>query len=106
MDRFSEELYGTGRYETFHAADEPTCTHENMRRKEWDYGTCSDTGYHDSGVLYTCRDCDESWYEDELPMLTLQSAECVECGSNRKTVQSDRISVNPAAVCCDQKEIA
>ena len=28
---------------------------------------------------------------------------CVHCFSTAKTVQSDRISVNPAAVCCERK---
>lgn len=29
-------------------------------------------------------------------------AQCIACSSTRKTVQSDRMYINPAAVCCEQ----
>jgi hypothetical protein len=42
----------------------------------------------------------------EAEMLTLlraHIAECVHCGSTAATVQTDRLWLNPAAVCCDRK---
>ena len=41
---------------------------------------------------------------DEAEMLALlraHIAECVRCGSRAATVQTDRLYLNPAAVCCE-----
>ena len=40
--------------------------------------------------------------EDEmLSLLRAHVAECAHCGSTAATVQTDRIYINPAAVCCE-----
>ena len=130
MDRFSEELFGIRRnYETFSAPDEPivkcecgrkvpesemcgilcrecaaVCEHDNVRVQQWDNGQCSETGYYDAGMLYKCLDCDGVFEPQELEraLFALQGAGCFECGSTRKTVESDRLYVNSLAVCCGE----
>jgi hypothetical protein len=40
--------------------------------------------------------------EDEmLSLLRAHVAQCVHCGSTAATVQTDRLYLNPAAVCCE-----
>lgn len=91
------------------------CNHDNLTVSEHDNGMCSETGYDDSGVYMACLDCGETWSEREHAQMearleatrarvleTLQRLECLRCGSERKTVVSDRVSVNPAAVCCSE----
>ena len=37
-----------------------------------------------------------------LALLRFHIAECAHCGSTTATVQTDRLYVNPAAVCCER----
>jgi hypothetical protein len=44
--------------------------------------------------------------EDEmLALLRAHIAECVHCGSTAATVQTDRLYLNPAAVCCEAGDL-
>jgi hypothetical protein len=40
--------------------------------------------------------------EEMLSLLRAHIAECAHCGSTAATVQTDRLYLNPAAVCCDR----
>jgi hypothetical protein len=35
----------------------PDCGSDHLEFREYDYGTCSETGYHDAGVLAHCNNC-------------------------------------------------
>ena len=35
----------------------PCCNQDALIFEEFDYGTCSQTGYHDAGVRYRCVAC-------------------------------------------------
>ena len=35
----------------------PDCGSDHLRWEEYDYGTCSETGYHDAGVRAICEEC-------------------------------------------------
>ena len=41
------------------AKSKPECTHENVRVIPFDFGLCSETGYHDAGERTVCADCGE-----------------------------------------------
>jgi len=35
----------------------PECESYNLVIKPYDYGICRETGYHDAGERFDCRDC-------------------------------------------------
>jgi hypothetical protein len=45
---------------------DPPCFHSNYRVQDWDNGADPDTGYHDSGTMVTCRDCNEQFTDEEF----------------------------------------
>jgi hypothetical protein len=40
----------------------PECLGTNIKFEQYDFGVCSETGYHDAGKCFTCQDC--GWYGD------------------------------------------
>lgn len=44
----------------------PECGSNNIRVEPYDYGVCRETGYHDAGERYTCRNCGGSGDADDL----------------------------------------
>lgn len=48
------------------------CQHTRIAAEPFDFGTCFETGYRDSGERFTCRDCGE---ELELPERKLVASE-------------------------------
>jgi hypothetical protein len=46
----------------------PECGSENVRAVPYDYGVCRETGYHDAGERYACRDCGAFGDADDLAM--------------------------------------
>jgi hypothetical protein len=42
------------------------CGSDNIRVYEYDFGRCSQTGYHDAGERFACRDCGLDGDVDEL----------------------------------------
>ena len=36
----------------------PECGSNNVVIQHFDYGTCRQTGYHDAGEYFYCRDCE------------------------------------------------
>lgn len=84
------------------------CPHESLRSELYDFGVCRETGYRDAGERITCLDCSEVFDAEEYRwMRAEQQAECVRCGSQKKTVQTDRLVLGtPDAVCCQQAEVA
>jgi len=57
------------------------------------------------GAQLVCTNCQEDLDAiayDARWLFTAQDLPCVACGSTRKTVQSDRVLLNPAAVCCGE----
>ena len=35
----------------------PECGSTNLILEEFDFGVCRETGYHDAGELFRCREC-------------------------------------------------
>jgi hypothetical protein len=35
----------------------PECGNNRVEIKHYDYGVCRETGYHDAGEYFQCRDC-------------------------------------------------
>jgi hypothetical protein len=35
----------------------PECGSNNVRIEVYDFGVCHETGYHDAGERFECRDC-------------------------------------------------
>ena len=57
----------------------PDCGSDHLRWEEYDYGTCSQTGYHDASVRAICEECgcncDERDTEVKIgPMSSIQSS--------------------------------
>lgn len=44
----------------------PECLSDDVRIERFDGGICSETGYHDSGEEYVCRDCGHSGPIEDL----------------------------------------
>jgi hypothetical protein len=44
---------------------DPICVHPDVAVKVWDNGRDPETGYRDTGVAVTCRDCGEQFGEAE-----------------------------------------
>ena len=44
----------------------PQCFSSDLRPEPYDFGRCSQTGYHDAGVKYICQSCGTVSGEDEL----------------------------------------
>lgn len=44
----------------------PGCGSDNVSVVEYDFGRCSETGYHDAGERFTCRGCGADGDLDEL----------------------------------------
>jgi hypothetical protein len=37
----------------------PECGSTNLTIREYDYGRCRETGYHDAGEMFWCLECGE-----------------------------------------------
>ena len=46
----------------------PVCGSDNVKVVEYDLGRCPETGYHDAGERYECRDCGAYGDADELEL--------------------------------------
>lgn len=44
----------------------PECGSSNFAIKQYDYGVCSETGYHDAGEQFHCRECGARGDVDDL----------------------------------------
>ena len=44
----------------------PECESNNLTIKPYDYGISRETGYHDAGVRFECRDCGATGDASEL----------------------------------------
>lgn len=44
----------------------PECGSSNLGVELYDYGVCRETGYHDAGERFHCRDCGTSADADDL----------------------------------------
>lgn len=44
----------------------PECGSDAIRLVEFDFGICSQTGYHDYGEYYECRECGAKGDPDDL----------------------------------------
>lgn len=44
----------------------PECGSGNINVEPYDYGICRETGYHDGGERYACRDCGSRGDADDL----------------------------------------
>lgn len=44
----------------------PQCGSDNVSIREYDFGRCPETGYHDAGNRFTCRACGAEGDVDEL----------------------------------------
>jgi len=45
----------------------PDCGSSNVRVQSYDYGVCPETGHHDAGERYVCKDCGATGDADDLP---------------------------------------
>jgi transposase len=44
----------------------PECLRDNVETWDYDFGTCSQTGYRDAGRRFECRDCGATGDADDL----------------------------------------
>lgn len=44
----------------------PECGSDNVRIAHFDFGRCTETGYHDAGDRYQCFECGAYGYESDL----------------------------------------
>ena len=44
----------------------PECGSDNVRIEPYDFGRCSETGYHDAGERYRCLECGASGDAEDL----------------------------------------
>lgn len=50
----------------------PQCGGDNVRIAPYDFGRCSETGYHDAGERFHCHDCGAEGDVDEIERATTQ----------------------------------
>ena len=48
----------------------PECGSDNIRIEPYDFGRCSETGYHDAGERYRCLECGSSGDAEDLVAMT------------------------------------
>jgi len=48
----------------------PECGSDNIRIEPYDFGRCSETGYHDAGERYRCLECGASGDAEDLVTVT------------------------------------
>ena len=46
----------------------PECESDSIVIEQYDYGTCPETGYHDAGERFQCRDCGATGDVSDLRM--------------------------------------
>ncbi len=44
----------------------PECGSSSVAIKQYDYGVCAETGYHDAGEQFHCRECGARGDADDL----------------------------------------
>ena len=44
----------------------PECGSNHLAIKQYDYGACRETGYHDAGERFHCRDCGDEGDVSEI----------------------------------------
>ncbi len=62
----------------------PKCLSDDVEVREYDFGICSETGYHDAGERFRCRACGATGDADDL----VADAVCnsISVGSSRAEV--------------------
>ena len=51
----------------------PECGSDDIRIEPYDFGRCSETGYHDAGERYRCLECGASGDAEDLAAATDES---------------------------------
>ena len=122
MDRFTEATHPTNRIdrdedgypaEAFYTVAEPceSCGEPTHRGRVWNVEhvlwVAVDCSCNAPDVLPSCPTryalvCEAATINQMCLALRAHEAECVHCGCTKKTVVSDRLTVNPAAVCCER----
>lgn len=54
----------------------PECGGDNVRIMEYDFGRCPETGYHDAGERFQCRECGAEGDADDLVVPESDDAPC------------------------------
>ena len=99
--------------EAFYATAEPceSCGEQTYRGRIWnaehELWAAVDCSCNVPDVLPSCPTryalvCEAATINQMCLALRAHEAECVHCGCTKKTVVSDRLTVNPAAVCCER----
>jgi hypothetical protein len=44
----------------------PGCGSDDVKINEYDFGACRETGYHDAGEIFICRECGETGAAEDL----------------------------------------
>lgn len=77
----------------------PECGSNDIVIEHYDCGVCRETGYHDAGEMYHCRECGARGDADEIDAtLPTRAGDSVQCRpTNRPSITARRGRGHPGA---------